>query len=160
MVYVFDTSSFIVLSHYYNDRFPSLWKRINDEVKFGRIISVKEVFNEIESYGPETNLKTWVRENKKIFYPMTGEAGEESQIVSDIFREYPKFQNMISQKSLQQGRPVADPVIVAKAIHIKGAVVSEETFQKDGIKIPNLCQIQKISCFKLKEFMEKQNWKF
>ena len=157
MISVFDTSSFIVLGHYYNDQFPSLWKKINDEVKSGKIISVKEVFNEIESYGPETNLKKWVRENKKIFQPMTE---EESQTVSNIFKKYPKFQDMINKKSRMQGRPVADPFIVAKAIHIKGTVVSEETLQKNGIKIPNLCQIKKIPCFKLERFMKNKQWKF
>ena len=157
MVYIFDTSSFIVLSHYYNDQFPSLWQNINKEVKIGKIISVKEVFNEIESYGPETNLKKWIRENKKIFQPMTE---KESQIMSSIFQKYPNFQDIINKKSRTQGRPVADPFIVAKAIHIKGTVVSEETFQKDGIKIPNLCQIKKITCFKLEKFMKKQGWIF
>ena len=157
MIYVFDTSSFIVLSHYYKDQFPSLWSKINDEVNLGKIISVKEVVNEIEAYGPETELKEWVRDNKKIFHPMTKEEG---QILSDIFKKYPKFQDMIKKKSLQKGRPVADPLIVAKAIHIKGVVVSEESSQKDGIKIPNLCQIKNISCFKLKEFMKKKGWKF
>ena len=57
MVYVFDTSSFIVLSHYYKEQFPSLWKKISGQVQANKIISVKEVFNEIEAYGPETDLK-------------------------------------------------------------------------------------------------------
>ena len=157
MTYVFDTNSFIVLGNYYKDQFPTLWKKINDKVKSGEIISVKEVFNEIESYGPETELKEWVRENKKIFHSMTEEEG---QTVFGIFKRYPKFQNMIKKKSLAKGRYVADPFIVAKAIHIKGAVVSEETIQKNGIKIPNLCEIKRIPCLKLKEFMEKQNWRF
>ena len=157
MVYVFDTSSFIVLGHYYNDRFPSLWEKINHEIKSGKILSVKEVFNEIESYGPETNLKQWARENKNIFQTMNK---EESQIMSSIFKKYPRFQDMINKKSRSQDRPVADPFIVSKAIHIKGTVVSEETIQKNGIKIPNLCKIKKIPCFKLKKFMEEQDWKF
>ena len=157
MVYVFDTSSFIVLGHYYNDQFPSLWEKINDEVKSGKIISVKEVFNEIESYGPETELKQWVRKNKKIFQPMTE---QESQTVSGIFTKHKRFQDMINKKIRAQGRPVADPFIVAKAMHIEGAVVSEETFQKDGVKIPNLCQVKEIPCLKLEKFMKKKGWRF
>ena len=80
--------------------------------------------------------------------------------MSDIFREYPKFQNMVGQTSNLKGKPVADPFIVAKAIHIKGAVVSEETFQKKGIKIPNLCKVKNVPCLKLKGFMEEHNWRF
>ena len=157
MVYVFDTSSFIVLSHYYKEQFPSLWKKISGQVQANKIISVKEVFNEIEAYGPETDLKIWARENKKIFQPMSA---KESYIMSDIFREYPKFQSMVDQKSRLQGKPIADPFIVAKAIHIKGAVISEETFQKNGIKIPNLCKVKNVPCLKLKDFMKKHNWSF
>jgi len=125
--------------------------------KANKIISVKEVFNEIELYVPETDLKKWARENKKIFQPINE---EESQIMSDIFKDYLKFQNMVDRKSRLQGKPVADPFIVAKAIHIKGTVVSEETFQKNGIKIPNLCKVKSIPCLKLKGFMEEHNWSF
>ena len=139
MVYLFDTSSFIVLGHYYKDQFPSLWKNIDSQVKANKIISVKEVFNEIESYGPESELKAWVKENKKNFQPMSK---DESLIISDIFREYPNFQKMVSKKARLQGKPVADPFIVSKAIQIKGTVVSEESFQKNGIKIPNLCKVR------------------
>ena len=157
MVYVFDTSSFIVLSHYYKDRFPSLWKKISSLVRAKKIISVKEVFNEIESYGSETDLKVWAKENKQIFHPMSE---EESHIMSDIFKEYPKFQNMVKKKARLQGKPVADPFIVVKAIHIGGKVVSEETFQKEGIKIPNLCKVKNVPCMKLRDFMKTHNWSF
>ena len=157
MVYVFDTSSFIVLSHYYKEQFPSLWKQISIQIRSNKIISVKEVFNEIDSYGPETDLKRWARDNKKIFQPMSK---EESHTISDIFKEYPKFQKMVGQKSRLQGKPVADPFIVAKAIHIQGTVVSEETVQKNGIKIPNLCKVKNVPCLKLKDFMKNENWSF
>ena len=87
-------------------------------------------------------------------------SAKESRIMSDIFREYPKFQSMVDQKSRLQGKPIADPFIVAKAIHIKAAVISEETFQKNGIKIPNLCKVKNVPCLKLKDFMKKHNWSF
>ena len=85
---------------------------------------------------------------------------EESRIMSDIFKKYPKFQNMVNKKSRLQGKPVADPFVVAKAIYVRGTVVSEETFQKNGIKIPNLCKMKSIPYLKLKGFMEEQNWSF
>ena len=61
MVYVLDTSSLVVLSHYYKEQFPSLWKKISSQIKANKIISVKEVFNEIELYVPETDLKIWAK---------------------------------------------------------------------------------------------------
>ena len=67
MVYVFDTNSFIVLSNYYKVQFPSLVKNIDSEVKAKRIISVKEFFNEIELYSPETELKNGPEKIKRFF---------------------------------------------------------------------------------------------
>ena len=157
MAYVFDTNSFIVLSHYYKDQFLSLWKQIDSLVEAGEIISVKEVLREIESYSGESDLTNWVKKNKNIFKAMSE---EESRIISEIFAKYPKFQNMITKKAQLKGTPVADPFIVVKAIHTRSTVVSQETFQKDGIKIPNLCKIQNVRCLKLKEFMKEQNWRF
>lgn len=48
MVYVFDTSSFIVIGHYYPKQFPSFWDEFNQSVEIGKIISVREVLRELD----------------------------------------------------------------------------------------------------------------
>ena len=48
-VFVFDSNSFVVLGHYFPDRFPSFWNKFNTVAKSGEVVSVGEVFNEI--YG-------------------------------------------------------------------------------------------------------------
>jgi len=49
MIYVFDSSTLIDLfRYYYRNRFPSLWEKFDQAVKAESIISVREVFNEIE----------------------------------------------------------------------------------------------------------------
>ena len=39
MVYVVDTSSFIVVSHYFPDRFPSFWVHFDALADSGRLLS-------------------------------------------------------------------------------------------------------------------------
>lgn len=48
MVYVFDTSSFMVIGHYYPQQFPSFWNKFDQAVEIGNIISVTEVFRELD----------------------------------------------------------------------------------------------------------------
>jgi hypothetical protein len=51
-VYVFDSSPLIILfRHYYPDRFPTLWENFESLKADNKIISVREVFNEISVYG-------------------------------------------------------------------------------------------------------------
>ncbi len=48
MIYVFDSSPLIDLfKYYYPDRFPSLWDNFDALVSEHRIISVREVRNEL-----------------------------------------------------------------------------------------------------------------
>ncbi|MEW6042614.1 MAG: DUF4411 family protein, partial [Elusimicrobiota bacterium] len=56
MVYVFDTSSFRVLNHYFPQRFPSFWTTFNEYASSGKIISVREVYNELIIQGIKPHL--------------------------------------------------------------------------------------------------------
>lgn len=51
MIYVFDTNAFIVLKNFYPDTFPSLWSRMEDLIANEKIVSVREVFNELHNYN-------------------------------------------------------------------------------------------------------------
>jgi len=51
MIYVFDTSSFIVLGHYFPQRFPSFWQNLDQAVADGEVLSVREVLNELKGRG-------------------------------------------------------------------------------------------------------------
>lgn len=49
MRYVFDSGALIDLfNNFYQERFPSLWEKFDRLVSDGTIISVREVYNEIE----------------------------------------------------------------------------------------------------------------
>jgi hypothetical protein len=40
MIYVFDTSSCVVLKNYYPNIFPTLWEQLNELIETGRVVSV------------------------------------------------------------------------------------------------------------------------
>ncbi|MCK4823210.1 DUF4411 family protein, partial [bacterium] len=47
-MYVFDTNSLsVILKHYYPERFPSLWIKLNEMLINGDIKLVRESYNEI-----------------------------------------------------------------------------------------------------------------
>lgn len=124
MKYVFDSGPLIWLfRHYYKNRFPSLWKNFDSLVGNGRLLSVREVMNEL--LGQEDDLSRWVKENKSFFE--TPEP-EELMFVMDIFKAK-HFQTMIRKKERLQGKPVADPFIIAKAKIENATVVTTENLK-------------------------------
>jgi hypothetical protein len=76
MVYVFDTSSFIVIGHYFPQRFPSFWKHFAKSVQNGEILSAREVYNELKGKGNKPHLDDWVDANKKVFLVSTPDETE------------------------------------------------------------------------------------
>ena len=155
MIYVFDTNSFRVLSHYFPEIFPTVWENINLMVNNGQFISVREVYNELKR---ESNslIIDWAKENKKIFLTPTP---EEMIFVSQIFA-VPHFQNLVTNKQILKGTPVADPFIIAAAKVKEGCVVTEEVFKPNAAKIPNVCQHFNIDCTNVRGFMQREEWRF
>ena len=80
-MYVFDTSPLsVMLKHYYQSRFPSLWINFERLINLGKVISVSEVFHELEK-GPLSG-NHWVNANKFIFTIATE---SEAHFVRNIF---------------------------------------------------------------------------
>lgn len=157
MIYVFDTSSLVVLfRNFYLENFPSLWKKFNHSVAQEQYFSVKEVKLEINSY-PETDyLKEWSKQSKRFFlFP----SDEETQFISKMFKENPHFKNLIKSKNILRGKPVADPFVIATAKVLNGCVVSEGKFKENAAKIPNVCK-EFNSHKSLKQFMKTEKWEF
>jgi hypothetical protein len=156
MIYVFDTGAFIVLKNYYPATFGSLWTRIDTMVSAGTIISVREVFNELQNYNDTDFIQDWAQQHKGIFSTPTN---PELLIVQEVLA-IPHFQTLIAQKAILKGTPVADPFVVASA-KVKGCtVVSQESFKENAAKVPNVCKHFNVPCIKLDEFMATEGWSF
>ena len=156
MVYVFDTSSFIVLGHYFPERFPSFWEKFEYAVATHLVVSCREVLRELEGRGNKEHLEKWIGRNKSLFAPPTS---EESQFVSQIF-SVPHFLQLVSEQQRLKGVPVADPFVIASANVRNGCVVTEEVKKPSAARIPNVCEHFSIPCTNLDGFMQANRWTF
>lgn len=153
---MFDTSSFRVLGNYYPDRFPSFWEMFNDLVAVGRIVSVREVLNELELQSTKAHLDEWVQKNKRVFFaPST----LETEFVSAIF-EVEHFLQLVSTENVLKGKPVADPFVVAAAKARGACAVTEESMRANAAKIPNVCDHFQIEWTNVEGFMKREGWAF
>jgi predicted nucleic acid-binding protein len=157
-MYVFDTNSLIVLfNHFYLDRFPSLWVRFDELIIAGEILSVREVYNEIIAYGnQESRLVQWAKAHRDLF----GQPSvEEMEFVAQIF-SVAHFRALIRRKETLEGRPVADPFLIAKAKVENATLVTQEERRENAAKIPNVCEHFDVQYANLEGFMERQDWQF
>ena len=89
----------------------------SDGMNSGKIISVDEVCRELDKYWGVTVQKekrkkegAWLAQHKSAFQPLTDEEGV---ILAGIFMN-PKFREGIKEKSLREGSPEADAILVEK----------------------------------------------
>lgn len=155
-MYVIDSDALINLfNNYYPERFPSLWSKFDDLIESGSIISVSEAIKEIGNN--DDRLAAWSKEKKiKTF---SNPSPEELAFVSEIFK-IKHFQQLIKQKSLLAGKPVADPFIIAKAKTLDRCVITQENNTPNAARIPNVCVHFGIECVNLEGFMGKEGWTF
>ncbi len=130
MVYVFDTSSFIVTGHYYPQQFPRFWEKFNLAVNNKKIISVREVFRELDNDALSPHLITWINENKRIFQIPDAKV---TQFTKNIFL-VPHFHNLVTERNRLTGRPIADPFVIALAEAKNGCVVTQEKEKPNAAK--------------------------
>jgi hypothetical protein len=121
MIYVVDTSSFRELERYYADVFPTFWSLFQKEVDDGSVVSVREVWRELQAC-PETNVIAWAKKHSGIFKPPTP---KEAAFVAQIFA-VAHFNQLISAKARTTGQPVADPFLIAAA-HACGGLSSQRS---------------------------------
>jgi hypothetical protein len=155
MIYVFDSNALIDLfKHFYRNRFPSLWEKFDLSVKEGNIVSVREVFNEIEGYSDR--LSEWAKSNRSFFQQPSP---EELTFVAEIFK-VSHFQSLVRVKERLQGKPVADPFVIAKAKALNGCVITQEVKKPNAAGIPNICEHFGLDYSNLEGFMEREDWTF
>lgn len=156
MVYVLDTNSIRVIGNYYPERFPSFWERFDTGVDQGKIISVREVYLELDYQMTKPSLREWVENHKGMFLVPSH---EETDFVGQIF-SINHFQALIKKRNLLTGAPVADPFVIASAYVKQACVVSEESIKENGAQIPNICKHFGIDCTDIEGMMEREGWEF
>ncbi len=156
MIFVFDTSAFIVTGHYFPSRFPSFWQKLDDLVASGLLVSVKEVRRELDKEATRDHLKAWITRNSRIF---VAPDEDQASFVAEIFR-VPHFRQLVGDRAILNGTPAADPFVIASAHAHEACVVTEEKLRPNAAKIPNVCEHFHVACTDTEGFMAQLGWSF
>ena len=140
MIYVVDNNIFsVAFRNIPMDVFTDIWTPWSAYMHEGKIISVEEVYRELENCwvpsAGKDHISQWLKIHKEFFLKPTNEEGF---ILQEIFKNK-KYREGIKEKSLRNGTPEADAFLVAKAKSIGGIVVTAESDEKpNSEKIPNM----------------------
>jgi hypothetical protein len=150
--YVIDTGPIIDLKDYYSDVFVTLWENIDYLMRQGEIISTSEVYRELKKRDDDASAIA--DKYKAIFLKPTF---EEQLYVKEILQ---KHKELIKFKNITSGLPVADPFVIALAICNGSILITSELYKVNSHNIPNICKEYHVECISLKEFFQKEGWKF
>lgn len=152
MKYVFDSGPFICSTNYYPSVFKKFWSEITQLVNDQNIISVREVFREITRL--ENSISDWAKQHEEIFEEPTR---IEFEIVKSILKNH---RELIENRKITGGLPVADPFVIAKAKTNNLIVVTQELYKENAHKIPNICRELNVKYMTFEEFMLNESWEF
>lgn len=130
--YVFDSNVFINLQQRQpRDIYPSVWKKIEELMDDGTIISSREVYEEL-SLGDDS-LAEWAKNRKEQFLPSEECIQEKVRMI------------LLEYRGLVEGgkkRNNADPFVIALSQEKECILVTEETKSNSIVapKIPNICE--------------------
>ncbi|MCY4567499.1 MAG: DUF4411 family protein [Candidatus Poribacteria bacterium] len=156
IIYSLDTSALIAAFHerYPIENFPSLWDKIEELIKNGRLKMSQIVFDEAMR---DTKIKQWCNENqlKPDFQAAIDESVQEQ--VSEVLSEFPR---LVDNRT---GKSGADPWVIALALTDENyIVVTEEnpTNSENRPKIPDVCAHFNLQCIKIVDLIKRENWIF
>jgi hypothetical protein len=150
--YVIDAGPIIDLKHYYEDIFISLWDKFEELISCGIIISSIEVYRELKKHDDEAaNIAS---KYKQIFLKPDI---EEQKYVKTILA---KHRELIRFKNIAGGFPVADPFIIAQAIHPQATLITSEKIKPNAHSIPNICKEYGVTPVNLNGFFRLEGWRF
>lgn len=123
-VYCIDSSSLINLKPFRKDVFPTIWRKLEDMIKSGELISPMEVYGEIE-IGKDI-IHNWCKGNRAMFRDM-----DECQIqkLQEIKGQYDKqyWENEINKPKW------GDPWVIALCICEEAVIVADEKNTRNRI---------------------------
>jgi hypothetical protein len=130
--------------------FGFVWDRLEILIEQGRFKASIEVYNDLEKKDDE--LFKWCKERKD---KLVVDIDEKVQAhVSRIMNAYPRLVDTV------KGRSGSDPFVIALALNANPTmtVVTEEFVGK--IRIPDVCNAEKIDYCGLADLIERENWNF
>lgn len=149
--FVIDSSSLIHFEENYPpDIFPTLWSKVFNLFEEGKVFSVNEVYEEL---GDSQEL--W-KEFKHCFKELNA---DELQVLGDILSDS-RFEVFKRRGLKEDGRPWADPYLIACAKVNGDAVVTQENLNRNPErKIAFVCDKLDIPCMDFLRFLRAANVK-
>ncbi len=141
--FTFDTCVFIELFRKYpKDIFVSIWELIERQFLENKIIIIKDVFNELSEVHDD--VYEYVKEKKNNIIELT----KEIQVnLTGIINRFPDWISPFN------GRNAADPCLVALGKTFDLKVITQETIKGNKLKIPYVCNILKVRCGNLFDYL-------
>jgi|SRR3990172_11541407 len=166
LIYCVDSSSLINVQRTYPLAvFPGVWERMAELARAGRLISAREVYNELER-GADDEIVQWAKANRYIFQDPDA---DQIEVAREIVNA-PKFPGLFDVDS---ETPDADPFVIALAVvqqrritlfPKKYLVVADEGKAKPGKKprIPDVCNDSRyaLECVNILEMIQREGWEF
>lgn len=158
-IYCIDASSLIKLKQDFPRQvFPTLWERVEEMARAGRLIAPDEVLQEIKN---DDVLGPWAKQKLEMFRKLDQ---EQLDAASDVTCRFPSL--------AKPGRfgPAADPFVVALA-QLENQKLSDSLFaagsrcvvvseERGPGKIPGVCSHYKLSCVTLVDLFQREGWRF
>ncbi|MCK4670026.1 MAG: DUF4411 family protein [Nanoarchaeota archaeon] len=158
--YIIDSSSLVRLNRNNPlDIFPTIWEHLEKLVKINRLVSPKEVLNEISQNDDQ--LSKWAKKQKKMFKDPTE---KQIEMVKNILDKFPSLIDVDRKYD-------ADPWVIALAVEIssnpqktlfsvKRLVVTEEIIRGNKVRIPLVCEDHSIETIDIITMFRTEGWKF
>jgi hypothetical protein len=147
----FDTCSFTELRRSYpKPEFESVWKFVEQLLSSGRILSIDEVYIELEQQDDE--VFQWVSQWNGNFIPLDDAIQIKAR---EILSEFPTLID------LRKGKSGADPFLIAVAAVRGGTIVSEEN-RSGGppkVKIPDVALSLDVTCIKFLNVLRQEGYR-
>ncbi len=148
-IYCIDTSALINLSPQWNkdvyrrDVFPTIWEKLESMIKNEKLISSREVYNEIKKR--DDAISKWCDDNKKMFKDID-ECQEER--LKNIGKKY----DVVYWDTLRKKEIWADPWLVALSICEDAIIVTDE--KNTPNRIPGIAGYFNRQCINLIDFFK------
>lgn len=142
---------------YYNPKFcPDYWEILIELGSQGKIFIPELVFEEI--IRTEDELSKWLKQSK---IPIMKISEEVTICLQKIYSNNPTHKNLVDNT---KARSIADPWIIAHALHENATVVTKEekvtALSSNRIKIPNVCDNMGIRWIHDFQFIDELDIKF
>lgn len=142
---------------YYNPKFcPDYWKILTELGKNGRIFIPELVYEEI--VRTEDDLSKWLKGSE---IPINKINESVTVCLQKIYAANPTHKSLVDNT---RGRSLADPWVIAHALHEHATVVTKEhketALNSKRIKIPNVCENMEIRWIDDFQFIDELDIKF